>query len=115
MQASLDELGIVRGTDKSSLSQDYLRHYERLLMQFVRAPITLIEIGIADGASLETWQRYLETATIVGIDIDPACKRFETDRTIVHIGSQTDAAFLDSVVLAHPPTVIIDDGSHLPD
>jgi hypothetical protein len=37
---SLDLIGIHLGTDKSRLRQDYLRHYERMMMGFRDRPIT---------------------------------------------------------------------------
>lgn len=110
---SLDEIGILHGTDKSSLRQNYLVHYERLFANMRSRDITLIEIGVYNGASLETWESYFERETVVGIDIDPSCKKYEGGRRVVHVGSQTDAAFLDRVLDLHPkPGIVIDDGSH---
>jgi hypothetical protein len=110
---SLNALGILCGTDKSQLGFDYLRHYERSLAAFRNVPMNLIEIGVSDGASTRMWKRYFPKATIVGIDIQEQCRQFGDDRVKIEIGSQSDGPFIDMVVNKYPPTVIIDDGSHI--
>ena len=113
---SLDIIGIIYGTDKSFLRNDYLRHYERWFAQFRDQPINLIEIGIQDGASLRMWNAYFQHATIIGLDLEPTCKKHEVGRTKVEIGSQADASFLTKVMEKYrQPTIIIDDGSHQAD
>ena len=66
----LDELGILHGTDKGSLGHGYLGHYERILGPLRDEPITILEIGVSDGASLRMWADYFTRATIVGVDIN---------------------------------------------
>lgn len=113
--SELDVIGTIHGTDKSSVHSyawDYLRHYEKLFARWKSEPINLIEIGVFGGSSLDTWLDYFDKATLVGIDINPGCKKFERDRVHVRIGSQEDPAFLQSVTAEFKPTIIIDDGSH---
>jgi hypothetical protein len=114
-ESALDTVGILYGTNKSSLEVDFLRHYERELAQFRDQAINVVEIGVAGGASLLTWQRFFSVATIVGIDINPNCKRLQVGRAIIEIGSQADPDFLDEVCRKYPPTIVIDDGSHKAD
>jgi hypothetical protein len=114
-ELSFDSLGIIAGTDKSSLGHDYLRHYERIFSQFRDQPINVIEIGVSRGASLRIWPEYFRTATIIGIDIRPEYKQHEKGRVTVEIGSQDDPEFLAQVCTKYPPTIIIDDGSHRAD
>ncbi len=112
----LDVVGALEGTDKSSSvasSWDYLRHYETLFAPWRDSPINLLEIGVDTGSSLNVWRAYFSAAQIVGIDINPACARFAGDRVAIEIGSQEDPAFLHRVCSKYPPTIIIDDGSHL--
>jgi hypothetical protein len=109
---SLDTLGMLYGTDKSMLRQNYLDHYERLFAGLRDEVFTLLEIGIYTGASLALWRTYFRYAKIVGVDIDPRCGRYAGDRIKVEIGSQADGQFLGQVVARHRPTIIIDDGSH---
>lgn len=110
---SLNTLGILCGTDKSQLGFDYLRHYDRALTPFRNLPMNLIEIGVANGASTKMWSRHFPKAVVIGVDIQEKCRAFEAERTHIEIGSQTDGAFLDALVAKYPPTVIIDDGSHI--
>jgi tetratricopeptide (TPR) repeat protein len=111
-QMSLDEIGIFEGTDKTSLENDYLRHYERILRHIREEPFQLLEIGIAKGGSLRTWEKFLPAATIIGVDIREGCRRFEGGRVMVEIGSQADPEFLSALTAKYQPSVIIDDGSH---
>jgi hypothetical protein len=111
----LDERGIVAGTDKSSLANDYLRHYERIFAPWRERSFTVFEIGVAQGASLLLWRDYFPNAEIVGIDINPQCKRFEGPRIRVLIGSQDDPEFLLGLCAGARPGIIIDDGSHRAD
>jgi Tfp pilus assembly protein PilF len=114
-EPDLDILGVLEGTDKSSSvtnAWDYLRHYQRLFAHWRDKPINLIEIGVEYGPSLNVWRKYFTQATIVGIDIDPACARLAGDRVVIEIGSQDDPGFLYKVCAKYPPSIIIDDGSH---
>jgi hypothetical protein len=117
VSSSLDmnQTGILEGTDKSSsvsYSWDYLRHYEEWFCRWKDEEINLIEIGVATGSSLHVWQRYFSKAHIVGVDINPECARFASERVSIEIGSQEDPSFLHRVCAKYPPTIIIDDGSH---
>ena len=111
----LNARGIVAGTDKSALANDYLRHYERILAPWRERPFTLLEIGVAQGASLLLWRDYFPNAEIVGVDINPQCKRFERPRIRIEIGSQDDPEFLLTLCAGTRPAIIIDDGSHRAD
>ena len=115
MPTSLNELGITAATDKSSLLQDYLRHYEYAFQEWRDEPINIIEIGVLSGASLKLWPEYFSRARIIGIDITPEVTRFATDRVEIRIGSQDDRNFMLSVCSEFPPTIVIDDGSHRAD
>jgi tetratricopeptide (TPR) repeat protein len=112
---SLNSLGILYGTDKSSLRHGYLPHYERLLSPFRETSFNLIEIGVYRGASLAVWHAYFPKATIVGVDIANVSRKYAKGRIKVAIGSQADPAFLSEVAAEYPPTVVIDDGSHRPE
>jgi len=109
---SLDLIGIAEGTDKHSLYTGYLDHYERMFRPLQHEPIDIIEIGVFKGGSLRTWRRFFSKARIIGVDINPACLQYAGNDVIVEIGSQNDAAFLESLRSKYQPTIVIDDGSH---
>lgn len=114
--SELDVLGVLNGTGKSSNvshAWDYLCHCEGLFSKWRHSDINLIEIGVLGGSSLETWFNYFDKTTLVGIDINPECRRLARDRVVIRIGSQEDPGFLHGVATAYPPAIIIDDGSHL--
>lgn len=93
----------------------YFTAYERHLARFRNLSVTMIEIGVYRGGSLEMWKRYLgPSAQIVGIDIDPKCKAFEGPQVAVRIGDQGDRDFMQSVVDEFGEIdIVLDDGSHL--
>jgi len=94
----------------------YLPIYEKTLSPLRGKDIRFLEIGVASGGSLSAWGQYFgPQATIVGIDVDPACGRYEdaARRRFVRIGKQQDPAFLHSLVAEFGPfDAIVDDGSH---
>lgn len=93
----------------------YFPVYESHLARFRNQSLTLYEIGVFRGGSLPMWKKWLgPLATIVGIDINPACAQFEEPDCHVRIGSQTDTDFLGKIIQEFgPPDIVIDDGSHM--
>lgn len=89
----------------------YHRHFARLRGT---APV-IVEIGVAYGGSLPMWHHYFGPGTrVIGIDIDPACRQFENDRTVILIGDQADRNFLATVRDRFPRIdILIDDGGHM--
>lgn len=115
----LDRLAQKHGTDKGSANvnglsgKGYAQHYEEVFRYIRDEPITLLEIGVARGASLRMWREYFPHGNIVGIDKRPLCKRKERDRIQVFIGDQKDKLFLKDVIRKiGQPDIIIDDGGH---
>jgi hypothetical protein len=93
----------------------YFPIYERHFKDFVYKPVTFMEIGCGLGGSLPMWKRYFGPhARIVGIDINPECKRFEEDQIEIYIGQQQDCQFLQSLIdEVGTPDIVLDDGSHV--
>ena len=92
----------------------YFAAYEPHFERFRNQHVTIFEIGVGEGGSLQQWRRYFGPfAVIVGIDINPLARQVEEDQIHVRIGSQTDLAFLGQVLaeFGHPD-IVIDDGSH---
>ena len=111
----LDTFALQFKTDKASNCHAYTKIYDNRFRGLKDKPIRFMEIGIKTGASLQMWNSYFSKATIVGIDILPGCRTWESklQRTKVCIGDQTDRAFLNKVGKDHGPfDIILDDGGH---
>jgi len=90
----------------------YLDFYDDRFFYLQDSKINILEIGVQNGGSLETWAQYFWKAEkIYGIDVDPKCAdlQFEDERIQVIVGdsktTQIDTTF----------DIIIDDGSHQSD
>lgn len=95
---------------------NYIDNYERILLEYRDKPISLLEIGVQNGGSLEIWAKYFTRANvIIGCDINPACRQLDYDdpRIKIVIGNVTsDATESDILDYADAFDIIIDDGSH---
>lgn len=110
----LNDFGLKFRTDKSSEGHNYLKKYERYLPFDRNEKIKLLEVGVFNGGSLKTWSEYFYNAQIVGIDIEPNCKKSEGGNIRVEIGSQNDSNFIDFLFGKYQNfDLVIDDGSHL--
>lgn len=92
----------------------YFDIYDRHFSKFKDKEITILEIGVSQGGSLQMWKSYFGgAAKIYGIDIDPKCKELEEENIKIFIGSQSDRKFLREVKKIIPPIdILIDDGGH---
>ena len=93
----------------------YFEIYDRHFSRFRGEPITVVEFGVSQGGSLRMWKEYFgEKVQLIGVDINPDCKRFEAPGVRIVIGDQQDRAFLREFTktLSSPIDVFIDDGGH---
>lgn len=92
----------------------YFEVYDRHFSKFRGKEVTLLEIGVFQGGSLQMWKSYFgPAAKIYGIDIDPKCKEFEEENIKIFIGSQSDKSFLRELKKQIPKIdILIDDGGH---
>lgn len=92
----------------------YLPIYERHLAHLRGRAARLLEIGVYSGGSLRMWRDYLgPNAHVTGIDIEPACKAYESTGISITIGDQGDPNFWRRFIAETPPfDAVIDDGSH---
>lgn len=110
---TLDELGLKYGTDKSSSGHNYLRRYEPFLQPMKDEPLTFLEVGVWEGASLKMWQEYFTQGMIVGVDIEDK-KQYEGPRIVTDICDQSKSADLTRIALHYGLfDIITDDGSHV--
>jgi hypothetical protein len=104
------------GSDKNSSFHNYCRQYDTILKDYRQKNISFLEIGVYGGESLKIWRdSFLNAKKIVGIDINPECKKYENiEKSIyVEIGDASDPSFIDYVNQKHGPfDIILDDGSH---
>lgn len=109
----LDKIGLETGTDKNSLQHNYLRKYEFFIKKFKNEDIRLVELGIYYGDSLKMWERYFPNAEIVGVDINSACKQYESNRTKVEVCDLGSIENLSQIGKTYSPHIIVDDASHM--
>lgn len=96
----------------------YYRMYERLFADLQGKPVTLLEIGVQNGGSLELWRDWFSNGTVVGLDKNPMPPPKSTERIRFYQGLQEDIHLLDTVARECAPQgfdIIIDDASHLAD
>ena len=102
------------------LAKTELDHYFRNYAQFIgpvqQDPLSLLELGVAEGESLKHWESWLPNASITGLDITPCPADFVSDRVRTYVGEQQDTALLDRIAAERAPDgfdVIVDDASHI--
>ncbi|MGY5810829.1 class I SAM-dependent methyltransferase [Rhizobium sp. LEGMi198b] len=101
------------GSDKWT---SYFGAYETHFARYRVKPITLLEIGVQNGGSLEIWAKYFPKAKrILGCDIDEKCRQLTYDdpRIGVFVGNANSADTFEALIKDTPKfDIIIDDGSH---
>jgi hypothetical protein len=111
--SSLDEIANRHNTDKGSNLHDYCRKYEKYLKFDRTEPINIMEIGVLGGSSLKMWNDYYYNSSILGVDINPESKQYESKNVNIEIGSQNDIIFLNRITKQYGKfDLIVDDGSH---
>jgi hypothetical protein len=93
----------------------YFDIYERHLSRFRGKKLVMLEIGVFGGGSLDMWRAYLgPNAQIVGVDINPDCKKFESEGIEIFIGSQDDPKLMNEILRKYSNiSIVLDDGSHI--
>ena len=93
----------------------YFDIYERHFCRFRNSSPVMFEIGVFGGGSLQMWREYFGAgASIVGLDINPECKKHESDSIEVFIGSQDDPMVIQKILEKYPCIdIVLDDGSHI--
>lgn len=113
---TLDKIAISYGTDKSSNVHNYCEKYEKWLPFNRLEPLKILEIGVLDGKSLLMWKEFYPNSTIVGIDINKECSKYNDPSNKIHVevGSQDDPDFLRFVCGKYGHfDFVLDDGSHI--
>jgi Methyltransferase domain len=97
--------------------ESYFPAYERLFSPIRHNRLSLLEIGVQNGGSLEVWSQYFRQAErIVGCDVDERCGSlwYDDPRVNVVVGNACSSEVKETL-LAYSPTfdIVVDDGSHL--
>lgn len=94
--------------------EHYFELYDRYFQKFIGKEVTIFEIGVCHGGSLQIWKKYFgDKCKVIGIDIDEKTK-FSEEQISVEIGHQCNSEFWENVINTHgTPDIIIDDGSHI--
>lgn len=99
------------GTDRES-NHHYGAAYESLFPD--RSTVKLmLEIGVADGASLLAWKEVFPNALVVGMDLVPPDWTLG-ERAEFHLGDQHLRADCERVAAGRQFDLIVDDASHDP-
>src|SRR3954469_2707687 len=94
----------------------YLDVYDRAFQHVRNKEVSILEIGVQNGGSLEVWAKYFRHAKqIIGCDIDPKCGdlRYKDPRiSVIVADASSEQAFEMISGKADSFDIIIDDGSH---
>lgn len=92
----------------------YFDIYHSHFQKFRNKEVTILEFGVSHGGSLQMWKNYFgKKARIIGVDINPECKKFTESRVEIFIGSQEDPEFLEKLMKkVGDVDIVIDDGGH---
>lgn len=115
---ALEKLAIYQSFKTSpyaSLKVDsYFFTYEDLLNRFRKRPVVFVEIGILSGGSLFMWRDYFgPDARIIGVEFNPAAKKWRDHGFEIFIGDQSDPSFWQELFEeVGPVDIVLDDGGH---
>jgi hypothetical protein len=114
---TIDQLHRSKTGKVSDKWESYLGYYDTLFRPLRDKPISMLEIGVQNGGSLETWSQYFSAGkTFVGCDIDPKCGllHYDDPRVNVVVGDANSAPAFAAVKALSPQfDIVIDDGSHV--
>lgn len=97
---------------------NYFSIYDKHLSRFRGTCPVILEIGVAQGGSVEMWNSYFDhDCKIYGVDIDPECMDIPDKLSATNInicmGDQGDREFWSKYLVDKPKfDIVIDDGGH---
>ena len=121
-ELSLTGLADLYGSDKGSIKHNYTSIYESIISELLvgrsrkHAGLSIVEFGVACGASLRMWGSYLPSSHVTGIDVRRECSGLCVDMNNVQIvvADVTDSSQLSKCqVFQGPVDLIVDDASHI--
>ena len=94
--------------------EKYFDVYDICFQKYKNKKVTFVEVGVFNGGSLEVWKKYFHPESrIIGIDINPECKKLEKEGFEIYIGNQADENFWDEFYKkVGKIDILLDDGGH---
>ena len=94
--------------------QKYFDVYDAIFKKFRKKKIIFVEVGVLNGGSLEMWKKYFHPKSrIIGIDLNPKCKKFQKKGIEIFIGDQSDENFWKKFYKkVGKIDILLDDGGH---
>ena len=94
--------------------EKYFDVYDSVFEKYRDKKITFVEVGVFNGGSLEIWKKYFHPESrIIGIDLNPECKKFEEKGVEIFIGDQSSEIFWENFFKkVGKVDVLLDDGGH---
>ncbi len=92
----------------------YIEIYDQYLSKYRNTEVTVLEIGVSQGGSIDMWKEYFGSKLrFYGIDINPQSTKFNESNIEILIGRQEDRDFWREVKNKIPKVdILIDDGGH---
>jgi len=107
----LSELNKITLSDKGTYHSYIDMYYEQTMSNYRGKDITLLEIGVNAGRSLELWAKYFnDNSTIIGVDRKIKVPYLPTKKNMRYVIG--DATKNETVKNFGGINIIIDDGSH---
>jgi len=100
-------------TDKGAHGHHFTEIYEHIFFPLRNEPIRIFEIGIAEGGSIELWEKYFPKARIYAIDIEDR-SILNSERVTTGVVDQSRRDQLRRFIEIHGGDFdfILDDGGH---
>jgi hypothetical protein len=98
----------------STKHSTYFQTYDELLSHYRGNEIVFLEVGVLEGGSLFMWRDFFgPKVRIIGVDLNPLAKKWETFGFEIFIGDQSKVEFWKSLHREIGDVdIILDDGGH---
>jgi hypothetical protein len=100
-------------TDKGTIHNYINGYYNNEFTPKRNQPLTLLELGLAGGASIKLWDGWFTNSKLIGIDIDDECMNLFSDKSNIII--QTRDGYCEDTLNEWSDNIfdyIIEDGPH---
>jgi len=99
---------------KSHKFTHHLAIYDKLFFRFRGSEVTVLELGVANGGSIEMWCTYFgPLARVVGLDATDRTAILKDIKADIFVGYQEDKEVLEKIIQRYGAfDIIIDDCSH---